>query len=138
MFYLYFSWGLPHPPSKKSPDIYMYGLYDTRSTQISQKQDGRNIYAIINTMYTPTWLSPQWFCGKSCTWAHDESYIMSPSAWVATKSCGNNQERKLFSWLHIYYAHLASVRCEHAVCCGSLMTTYVIHIYVIYFICYVV
>ena len=39
--------------------------------------------------------------------------------------CGDNQEGTLFSWLQIYYAHLASVRFEHAVCRGSLMTTYV-------------
>ena len=38
--------------------------------------------------------------------------------------CGNNQDATLFSWLHTYYAHLASVRFEHSVCRGSLMTTY--------------
>ena len=27
--------------------------------------------------------------------------------------------------LHIYYAHLASVRSDHSVCRGSLMTTYI-------------
>ena len=42
-----------------------------------------------------------------CTWAHD------------------NWEGTLFSWLHIYYAYLASVRFEHSVCRGSLMITYV-------------
>ena len=21
--------------------------------------------------YVPFWLSPQWLCGNSCTWAHD-------------------------------------------------------------------
>ena len=30
---------------------------------------------------------------------------------------------------HIYYAHLASVRFEHSVCRGSLMTTY-IYVYI--------
>ena len=30
---------------------------------------------------------------------------------------------------HIYYVHPASVRFEHSVCCGSLMTAY-IHIYI--------
>ena len=36
---------------------------------------------------------------------------------------GDNQDGTLFSWLHIYYAHLSSVRFEHSVCRGSLMTT---------------
>ena len=49
-------------------------------------------------------LSPQWLCGNLCTWAH-----------------------------HIYYAHLASVRCEHYVCRESLRTTY-IYIYTNFFI----
>ena len=32
---------------------------------------------------------------------------------------------------YIYYAHLASVRFEHSVCRGSLMTTYInIYIYI--------
>ena len=35
---------------------------------------------------------------------------------------GDNREGTLFSWLHIYYAHLAFVRFEHSVCRGSLMT----------------
>ena len=37
--------------------------------------------------------------------------------------CGDNPEGTFFSWLHIYYAHLASVRSEHSVFRGSLMTT---------------
>ena len=37
---------------------------------------------------------------------------------------GDNQEGTLFSWLHIYYAHLASARFKHSVCPGSLMSTY--------------
>ena len=39
----------------------------------------------------------------------------------------------MFSWLHINYAHLASVRFEHSVCRGSLTTTYMhvcIYIYI--------
>ena len=39
--------------------------------------------------------------------------------------CGDNREGTLFSWLHIYYGHLASVRFEYSACRGSL-TTYVI------------
>ena len=33
---------------------------------------------------------------------------------------------------YIYYAHLASVRFEHSVCRGSLMTAYIYNIYNIY------
>ena len=44
-------------------------IHDKQSAQISQERDGRNIYAIVKTMYS--WLSPQWLCGNSCTWAHD-------------------------------------------------------------------
>ena len=47
--------------------------------------------------------------------------------------CDDNREGTLFSWLHIYYARLASVRFEHSVCRGSLMTTNIyiyIHIYI--------
>ena len=39
--------------------------------------------------------------------------------------CGDNQEGTLFLWLRICYAHLASVRFEHSVCHGLLMTTYI-------------
>ena len=35
---------------------------------------------------------------------------------------------------YIYYAHLASVRFEHSVCRGSLMTTYDHYIYIYIFI----
>ena len=36
-----------------------------------------------------------------------------------------NREGTLFSWLHVNYVHLASVRYEHSVCHGSLITTYI-------------
>ena len=42
---------------------------------------------------------------------------------LSQSHCGDNQEGTSFSWLHIYYTHLASVRFEHSVCRGSLMTT---------------
>ena len=43
--------------------IYIYNSHDKQNAQISQKQDRRNIYAIMKTMCR--------FCGNSCTWAHD-------------------------------------------------------------------
>ena len=35
------------------------------------------------------------------------------------------QEGTLFSCVHIYYAHLTSVRFEHSACRGSLITIYI-------------
>ena len=37
--------------------------------------------------------------------------------------CGDNRESTFLSWLHIYYANLASVSFEHSVSRWSLMTT---------------
>ena len=37
---------------------------------------------------------------------------------------GDNRESTLFSWFHVYYTHLASVRFEHCVCHESLMITW--------------
>ena len=42
------------------------------------------------------------------------------NGFVATHALGHMMYG---STLHIYYAHLASVRFEHSVCRGSLMTT---------------
>ena len=39
--------------------------------------------------------------------------------------CCDNREGILFSWLHVYYAHLDFMRFEHSVCHGSLMITYI-------------
>ena len=62
---------------------------------------------------------PEWLCGKSGTWV---LYIRlrhcSSCAQVhrlPQSHCGDNQEGTLFSWLHIYYACLASMRFEHCV-----------------------
>ena len=55
-------------------------------------------------------------------------------------SYGDNREGTLFSWLHIYYAHLISVRFEHSVCFESLnwplntCILYIIYIHIIYII----
>ena len=48
------------------------------------------------------------------------------NGFVATHALGH--------MMYIYYAHLASVRFEHSVCRGSLMTTY-IYIYIYILIC---
>ena len=33
--------------------------------------DGIYIYIFNHENNMPSWLSPQWFCGNSCTWGHD-------------------------------------------------------------------
>ena len=69
----------------------------------------------MKTMCLPYWLSPQWLCSDSCTWAHDLHKIMCPSC------------------LCVYYVHLAYVRFEHSVCHGSDIYIYIyIYIYVYY------
>ena len=83
----------------------------------------------------PSRLSPQWPCGNSCTWAHDVRLTKDTWPYIRTlcpqvhelpqSHCGDNRKDTLFSWLHIYYAHLVFVRSEHSVCRGSLMTTYI-------------
>ena len=73
----------------------------------------------------PSRLSPQWLCGNSCTWAHDVRFSCAQVHELPQSHCGDNREGTLFSWLHIYYAHLASVRFEHSVCRGSLMAAYI-------------
>ena len=50
---------------------------------------------------------------------------------LSQSHCGDNQEGTLFSWFHTYYTHLASMRFEHSVYRGSLMT---IHIYIYIYI----
>ena len=52
-------------------------IHDTQSAQILQKQNERNIYAIMKGISPPCYLlSPQWLCGNSCTSAHRMMYIM--------------------------------------------------------------
>ena len=53
--------------------------------------------------------------GTSCSQVHE----------LQQSHCGDNPEGTLFWWLHVY-TRLASVRSEHPVCRGSLMTTYII------------
>ena len=43
------------------------------------------IYKCYHENNVPSRLTPQWFCGNSCTWAHDVRFMMCPCAWVATK-----------------------------------------------------
>ena len=45
-------------------------IHDTQSTQISQKQDEHNLYAIMKTICPPGYH----LCGNSCTSLHDARY----------------------------------------------------------------
>ena len=53
--------------------------------------------------------------GSSCTCAHDVGHTMNRTSCVQLHEllqshCGDNRESTLFLWLHIHYAHLASVK----------------------------
>ena len=63
-----------------------------------------------------------WLYVNSCTWAHDVHYV--PKCMSCHKVIVVINGRAHCFHDNIYYAHLASVRFEHSVCCGSLMTTY--------------
>ena len=63
----------------------------------------------------PSRLSAQWLCGNSCTWAHN----------VRLHIAGTNEPKSAQQVKQgAYYTHLTSVRFEHSVCRGLLMTTY--------------
>ena len=91
--------------------IYMYNI----STHICNYENN-----------VPSPLSLQWFCGNSCT----QTVHHVPKCMSCHKATVVITGGILFSWLHIYHAHLVSVRFEHSVCCELLMTTY-IYIYFI-------
>ena len=79
----------------------------------------------------PLRLSPQWLCGNSCTWAsvHHVPKCMSCHKAIVVIT---RRAHCFHDYIYIYYAHLASVRFEHSVCRGSLMTTYIyIYIYIL-------
>ena len=63
-------------------------------------------------------LSTLWFGSLVPTMCNHTSFAQEHD--LPQSHSGDNQEGTLFSWLHIYYAHLASVRFEHSVCHGSL------------------
>ena len=72
-------------------------IHNTQSAQISQKQDERNICYHENN--APSWLSPHWLCGNSCTWAHDVRLSTSCAQVheLPQSHCGDNREGTLFS-----------------------------------------
>ena len=75
----------------------------------------------------PSRLSPQWICGNSCTWyisiylyiyIYISIYIsisisISIYIYIYTIVVITGRAHCLFSWLRIYYAHLAFVRFQH-------------------------
>ena len=68
----------------------------------------------------PTRLSPHWY--QQCVTVHHVPKCMSCHKAIVVIT------GRAYCF-HIYYAHLASVRFEHSVCRGSLMTYY-IYIYI--------
>ena len=67
--------------------------------------------------------SNKWNQSNTCNHENNVPSWLSPQCFVATHalghmmySCGGNQEGTLFSWLYIYYVHLASVIFKDSVC----------------------
>ena len=40
----------------------------------------------------PSWLSPQWLCGDSCTWAYDVHTTCAQVYELPQNLCGDNRE----------------------------------------------
>ena len=91
-------------------------IHDTQSAQISQNQDGPNIYhALCLACWVRFGSLVLAMCnGPSCAQVHE----------LPQSHFGDNREGTLLSWLHVYYTLLASVRFEYSVCRGSLMTSW--------------
>ena len=52
--------------------IYVYAISDPRHTECSNLTEARWALFIRNhENNVPSRLSPQWLCGKSCTWGHN-------------------------------------------------------------------
>ena len=74
-------------------------IHDTQSAQISQKQDGRNIYVIMKTMCTPGY-HHNGFVATHALGAHDVRLNRTSCAQVhelPQSHCGDNREGTLFS-----------------------------------------
>ena len=77
------------------------------------------------------------FCCNLCTWHMMHGYTLmvpmnqrvhsklSNECELPQSHCGDNWEDTLFWCLHIYYAHLTSVRFEGTACRGWFMNTYI-------------
>ena len=103
---------------------------------------GRNIVFMITYILCPSCFCEIWaLCMSWITYNH-LSYFPCLACWALFGSlvpamcnriscaqvhefpqsyCSDNQDATEFSWLHVYYVHLASVRYEHSVYHGSLM-----------------
>ena len=111
-------------------------IHDTQSAQISQKQDRRNIYAIMKTMCPPgyhyngfvaTHALGHMIYGYTLLVPMNQRVLnkLCPSCTSCAQvhefpqcHCGDNWEGTLFSWLHIYiyiymyiYIFLSSLSC---------------------------
>ena len=91
------------------------------------------IYAVMKKMCLPVYHHNGFVAthalGRNCTWC-------SQLQELPQNHCDDNREVILFSWLHIYYPHLAFVGLEHFMWGGSLMTSsYICTLYIIYLYC---
>ena len=93
-----------------------------------------------NSLYMQSWKQcappPPYYRHNSFMATGPLGHMMYVYHFPKCMSCKINQNGTLFSWLHICYAHLPSVRFEHSMCRGPLslviyIYTYIyIHIYI--------
>ena len=136
-------------------------IHNTQSAQMSLKQDGRNIYAIMKIMCLPGYHHIYiyiyvyiYICMYVYLYIYIHIYthicnhenivlpgyhhtalrqLMHFGTWGKIHHAGKcmgchkvivvitRQEDTLLSWLHIYYAHVASVSFVYSVCHGSYL-----------------
>ena len=65
----------------------------------------------------PSRLSPQWLCGNSCTWAHDNRTSCAQVHELPQSHCGDNREGTLFHdniyiyiYINMYYLKLGLIQ----------------------------
>ena len=89
--------------------IYIYIYIKTKNETMKTM----NVPSRLCTWYTFGLLVPAMCNSTSYAQAHE----------LPQSHCGDNREGTLFSWLHLYYVHLASAGFEHWMCRGSFMAT---------------
>ena len=75
-------------------------IHDTQSAQNSQKQDGRNIYAIMKIMCPPGYHHNGFVATHALghmTYDCAQRYVICPLHQLPQSHCGDNREGTLFS-----------------------------------------
>ena len=77
------------------------------------------IYIIYIIIYNNIYI-----CVNMLSWKQCALPVITTMALWQTHALGHMITGRVHFFVITYYTHLASVRFEHSVCCGSLMTTY--------------